>query len=72
MDENLIDALLSALSRQRDSALNAAAQLEARVSVQGAEIAALKKALEATANADPGSPPNPPEPHIDPSQIPLG
>lgn len=41
MNERQINALLQALTRQRDSALNAAAQLEAQLELSRAEVVEL-------------------------------
>lgn len=39
MNEKLVDAILQALTTQRNNALNAAAQLEAQLAVKTAELA---------------------------------
>lgn len=46
MNEQYVNALLQAVTRQRDQALNAAAQLEAQMEVARMEIAELKAKLE--------------------------
>lgn len=66
MDEKLINELLGALTRQRDAALNAAAQLEARLNMATqaneehqkeiaeikSELANLKVQVQGAAEAD--------------------
>lgn len=60
LNEQLIDALLAALTAQRDQALNAAAQLQANLAVLTAENDSLKARvaeLEARSPADIAPPP---------------
>ena len=47
MNEKQAQALINALCRQRDQAMNALAQAEAQIELQAGEIAALKAPAEA-------------------------